>query len=320
MLGMVVAASPLVAQTREVCPTGPGGAFGIVAYQCANCVFKQDARLTYSFFAEPVVLEANGKTGISAGDVVEAVNGQPITTSAGAEAFTYPATGSNSITIRRGRDRHIVRVPVSAACGSTNRVQLAVSEIESIEVLKGAGAAATLRYGPEAAQGGVLVITTKRDSAKKGQSVRSDTLRFRLRYEPGPALQQPGKSDPLIVIDGVVMGRGVFERTAPVGRFGFGFSCEPRCSAATGRDGALIYTYYKYRDFPPITAIGPGSAAERAGLQVGDLVVKVEGHSVLDDEGAKGLARLDRVDVLHLTVWRDGKEIDYTLKLSDKPD
>jgi len=60
--------------------------------------------------------------------------------------------------------------------------------------------------------------------------------------------------------------------------------------------------------------------AERAGLEVGDLVVKVEGHSVLDDEGAKGLARLDRVDVLHLSVRRDGNEIDYTLKVNDKLD
>jgi predicted metalloprotease with PDZ domain len=58
-----------------------------------------------------------------------------------------------------------------------------------------------------------------------------------------------------------------------MGRFGFAFTCEPRCNASTGRDGALIHTYYKYPDFPPITAIGPGSAAERAGLKVGDLVV-----------------------------------------------
>ena len=311
--GLVLAASPLVAQVRDACPTGPGVAFGIVAYQCANCGFKQDTRPIYSFFAEPVVLEANGKTGVSAGDVIEAVNGLPITTAAGAEAFAYPATGSNSITVRRGRDRQIVRVSVSAACGSTNRVRLPVSEIESIEVLK--GAAATLRYGPEAAQGGVVAITTK-----NGQSAQTDSARSRLRDELAPALRQQRGLEPLIIIDGVVMGRGLPEANSPVGRFGFAFTCEPRCSAWTGRDGPLIYTYYKYRDFPPITAIGSGSAAERAGLKVGDLVVKVEGHSVLDDEGAKGLARLDRVDALHLTVRRDGKEIDYTLKLSDKPD
>jgi membrane-associated protease RseP (regulator of RpoE activity) len=130
--------------------------------------------------------------------------------------------------------------------------------------------------------------------------------------EPGP--------DSIIVIDDVVMSRTAREATPPVGRFGFAFTCEPRCTASTGRDGLLTYTYYRYRDFPPITAIAPGSAAERAGLRVGDLVVNVEGHSVLDDEGAKGLARLDRVDVLHLTVRRDGKEIDYTLKVSDKLD
>ena len=312
IFGLVLAASPLVAQARDVCPVGPGVAFGIVAYQCANCGVKQDVRPVYSFFAEPVVLEAHGKTGTSAGDVVEAVNGQPITTSAGAEAFAYPATGTNSLTIRRGRDRQIVRVAVSAACGSTNR--LPVSEIESIEVLK--GPAAIFRYGPEAAQGGVIKITTK-----NGQSEQADSVRRRVRDELALAFrQQSGRPDPLIIIDGVVVGRSLPDATSPVGRFGFAFTCEPSCSASTGRDGALIYTYYKYHDFPPITAIGLGSAADRAGLKVGDLVVKVEGQSVLEDEGAKGLARLDRVDVLHLTVRRGGKEIDYTLKVNEKPD
>jgi len=261
----MAAASPLVAQARDVCATGPGVAYGIVAYQCANCVFKQDGRPVYSFFAEPVVLEVNGKTGVSAGDIVEAVNGQPITTSAGAEAFAYPATGTNTLTIRRGRDRQAISVSVSAACGAnSNRVQ------------------PHKRY---------VVISGR-----------------------------PGQSDPVHVVDGVVVGGTPPASSPPVGRFGFAFTCEPQCTASTGRDGPLIYTYYSYRDFPPITAIGPGSAAERAGLKVGDIVVKVEGHSVLDDEGAKGLARLDRVDALHLTVRRDGKEIDYTLKLNDKSD
>jgi len=312
-LGLVLAASPLVAQARDICPIGPGVAFGIVAYQCANCGFKQDARPIYSFFAEPVVLEVNGQTGVSAGDVVEAVNGKPITTAAGAEGFAYPATGTNSLTIRRGRDRQVIRVSVSSACGSKNRVSLPLAEIESVEVIK--GAAAISRYGPEAAEGGVVVITTK-----PGQPTLTDSNRVQLREEFLAATRQRRALDPLLVIDGVVMGRTLPALTPAVGRFGFGFTCEPRCIASTGRDGPLIYTYYSYRDFPPITAIAPGSAAERAGLKVGDLVVKVEGHSVLDAEGAKGLARLDRVDVLHLTVRRENKEIDYTLKLSDKPD
>ena len=304
---MLLAASPLAAQ--EVCANGPGGAFGIVAYQCANCGMKQDTRPIYSFFAEPVVREVNGKTDVSAGDVVESVNGKPITTAAGAEGFAYPPAGTNLLTIRRGRDRQIVRVSVSAACGSRNR--LPDSEIESVEVIK--GPAATSRYGPEAAPGGVVKITTK-----NAQSDLADSVRRRVREELARAgfRQQPGRPDPLIIIDGVVMGRSLSEATSPVGRFGFAFTCEPRCTASTGRDGALIYTYYKYSDYPPITAIGLGSAADRAGLKVGDLVVKVEGHSVLDDEGAKGLARLDRVDILHLTVRRDGKEIDFTLKVN----
>src|SRR5262245_4395666 len=140
---LVLAASRLVAQARDICPIGPGVAFGIVAYQCANCGFKQDARPIYSFFAEPVVLEVNGKTGVSAGDVVEAVNGKPITTSAGAEQFTYPSAGVSSISVRRGRDRQVISVtiPSSSTCESAAAARpVNLDDIESVEVLKGPAA------------------------------------------------------------------------------------------------------------------------------------------------------------------------------------
>jgi hypothetical protein len=320
VFALLLVSSSIAAQAPESCPNGPGAAFGISAYQCANCGYKQGERPIYSFLAEPVVMETNRATGISAGDVIEAVNGKPITTSAGAEEFTYPPGGSNKIAVRRGRERQVLDVSVPFTCGVSphrRQTRLNSNEIENIEVLK--GTLATTRYGQDAAAGAVVVTTRAANPAAPPMSdttrLRLRQERLRLRQEFSEATNQPRGSEPLLVIDGVVIGRTLPTPSIPLaGRFGFGFKCETSCPTATGRDGPLIYTYYKYRVFPAITAIGPASPAERAGLKVGDVVMRVDGHSVMDDEGAKGLARLERVDVLRLTVRRDGKEIEFTLR------
>ena len=65
----------------------------------------------------------------------------------------------------------------------------------------------------------------------------------------------------------------------------------------------------------PITQVVAQGPAERAGLKEGDLVVKVEGYSVLEDEGARGLARLELVEMLRLTVRRDGKDVEYVSRV-----
>jgi TonB-dependent SusC/RagA subfamily outer membrane receptor len=311
-LAVLLASSGVAAQTPESCPSGPGAAFGISAYQCANCGYRQGERPTYSFLAEPVVVETNRATGISAGDVIEAVNGKPITTSAGAQEFTYPPGGSNKIAIRRGRERQVLDVSVPFTCGFTEgrrRTRFSLNDIENVEVLKGSAA---MRYGQDAAAG-VVVVTTR--AASPASAPLADTTRLRLLEEFSEATNRQRGSDPLLVIDGVVIGRTLPKPSAPpAGRFGFGLNCEPSCTVWTGRDGPLIYTYHKYSVLPAVTAIGRASPAERAGVKVGDVVMKVDGHSVLDDEGAKGLARLERVDVVRLTVRRDGKEIEFTLR------
>jgi len=80
----VLAAQSLGAQQPSACP-GPGGAFGVTAYQCSSCEFQHEKSLApaYSFHAEPIVLRTSATSALRPGDIVEAVNGQPITTRAG---------------------------------------------------------------------------------------------------------------------------------------------------------------------------------------------------------------------------------------------
>ncbi len=98
-------AAQVVAQPAGV-RCGAGVAFGVTSYQCSNCsiAYKRDGgeQTTYSFGAELVVLKVAEGSQLRVGDVIVAVNGNPITTRAGADQFVYPAAGSKTlITVRR---------------------------------------------------------------------------------------------------------------------------------------------------------------------------------------------------------------------------
>ena len=94
---------------------GPGAAFGVASYHCGGCTIQQvnGARPLSRFHTEPVVLETIRGSALRVGDIIVAVNGQPITTDAGAEAFTYPSRGEATLVVRRdGRETSlVVQVP-----------------------------------------------------------------------------------------------------------------------------------------------------------------------------------------------------------------
>jgi S1-C subfamily serine protease len=68
--------------------------------------------------------------------------------------------------------------------------------------------------------------------------------------------------------------------------------------------------YYKYDSHSRIVQVRKRSAADRAGVQAGDLIVEVEGGSILEDGSIVNLEQRDR---LRMTVRRDDKTIDVTL-------
>jgi TonB-dependent SusC/RagA subfamily outer membrane receptor len=259
------------------------------------------------------VLETAMSSVLKPGDVIEAVNGDPIMTQAGADRFTYPAAGPALITVRRGNSRVQLAattsgcgdkadmpdaankplVLVDGAVGDLN--QLDKSTIDRVEVLK--GAAATALYGPGAAAG-VIVITTKPD----------------VKLRPKSAPEIAPTSEPLIIIDGVVQ-PSTYEvdvnQSSSGRRFGFAIGCLPSCSRARAADGS---EYYKFDGYPPIVALTSGGPAERAGIRVGDVVTQIDGKSILGEEGALRFSRGDKAEALHVTVLRDRLAVGYLLK------
>jgi hypothetical protein len=117
-LALLLAPVPAAGQGDSDCATGPGAAFGVTAYQCANCGIEQrgGTRTAFQFFAEPVILDVEDGSPLRPGDIVEAVDGKPITTRAGAEAFTYPTRSRSTVTVRRDGARRDLAVAVTDAC------------------------------------------------------------------------------------------------------------------------------------------------------------------------------------------------------------
>jgi TonB-dependent SusC/RagA subfamily outer membrane receptor len=319
LFAVTVCGAPLAAQEGVSC-SGPGAVFGVTSYQCASCSFTHGDRtmkIYTSFQTEPIVLTTAKESALQPGDVVEAVNGEPITTAAGAEQFTSPRGGKANVTVRRGGSRvQLSAVPLkcdgapgglppSAPLNSPLVVvdgvvvsdlnQVPNGSIESVDVLK--GPAAALLYGSRATNG-VIVISTKR-------SPGTTTL----RTPPSAA----ATNEPLIVVDGVVI-PNTSEADASVSaggrRFGFAIGCVPSCTRARTADGA---DYYMFDGYPPIVALTPGGAAERAGIQVGDLISHIDGKSILSEEGATRFFR-NKTETMKITIVRNRQPIGYVLK------
>jgi len=70
---------------------------------------------------------------------------------------------------------------------------------------------------------------------------------------------------------------------------------------------------------PLITRVDPGSAADRAGIRVGDVVTRVGGAAIRDTADLRNrLGLLWTGDVAELTVERDGKPVAVRATLADK--
>jgi membrane-associated protease RseP (regulator of RpoE activity) len=235
-----------------------------------------------TFFAEPVVTSVTGATPVQPGDVIEAVNDRPITSSAGAEQFAFPPLGANTLTVRRGRDRLVLPFEV-ASC--TPRKDT------------------TIRFQ----------ITGRswiaRDSIPPVRTLPVKPLEPTIRKRRMP----DSMAHPMIVIDGrVIEGVRIEPSSTPPGTgYGFAFSCGYGCTRVIKPDGT---SFYRFPATPKVTGVRDDSPAAKAGLKVGDVVMKIDGVSILDDDAAIRLSDTEHKLPLHVTVIRDGKEIEYVLQ------
>jgi membrane-associated protease RseP (regulator of RpoE activity) len=120
---------------------------------------------------------------------------------------------------------------------------------------------------------------------------------------------------------GGILGSGDFNFVSrrPV-LFGFALECVD-CQPTGGRGGypagrgagdGYAWTYTSY---PRVAAVIPGSVAEAAGIQAGDILMSIEGLSLLTAEGTKKFASAVSGDEVHLGFERASKPINVALTL-----
>jgi hypothetical protein len=339
LIGLLGSAPSIAAQSGFNCRYGPGSAFGIVGYQCANCGFKQEAgrRPSYTFFAEPtvtqvdrpgafasttplIVIDGVVQNSPAVGDVIEAVDGHPITTQAGADLFAFPSPGAHSLTVRRGRERQVLDFSVGTMCDSrasrfpgTPAFGAFKARADSLRYLgdtvyirgdsvySGAGSGAALAARVSSTIDGIHRGT--RSGAGSGGS--ASTTRG------GSGGSGYGRGVPVIGGEAASVyggsGGATLSSSPVIGKFGVAVECTPSCTVRRLANGEM---HYKYDGYPRIIEVREHSAADRAGLRVGDLITKVEGRSILAEDA---LRDTEQKDQLHMTVRRDGRDIDVVM-------
>ena len=94
----------------------------------------------------------------------------------------------------------------------------------------------------------------------------------------------------------------------------FGFALE--CSGCTRErpEGESMLPVWHYTNYPRVVAVAEGGAAQRAGIREGDVLMSVDGMSILSSEGARRFSAARLADDVRLTIDRGGKSIDVELQ------
>jgi hypothetical protein len=344
---------PVNVMMRQATPTCiAGSAFGIGSYRCASCGFANlpdSAHVVYTFGSEPVVVETvPSSPRIRPGDVVVAVNGQPITTRAGADQFAYPPAGEAVLTVRRGGvniDVEQLIVPQNACPrNQSSLIRREVSAVDSARTRAG-GLVERGTLGARTTGGGrggaVARAIPPADSTWRppnsvsgfcwtypiGYGTTSDSARSVASRTRVPCadsvvtrMQRAADSARRLTTARSVEQMNTALRSGPVEsastvdltNFGLTLACRPSCTRVRSADGTA---YWRFDGYPAVRIQGQGSLAAKAGLMEGDILVLVNDVSPLTDQGALLLNRTERELTLRLEVSRAGQRKKVTLKL-----
>ena len=104
---------------------------------------------------------------------------------------------------------------------------------------------------------------------------------------------------------------GALVGTSPTGRLGISFSCS-ECGIRTDPDtGEDVWYFSGPLEVSGVTAGGP---ADKAGIQLGDLIKAIDGKEIATDEGGLAFTRLEAGQRVRITtVKRNGSEVDVSL-------
>jgi membrane-associated protease RseP (regulator of RpoE activity) len=291
---LLASVSPLNGQVgvaSAACPDGaePRGTIGISSFECQNCRLDNtgDERM-WNFSSEPVVRAvrpgspADGK--IREGDEIVAIDGHLITTGEGGRRFANLEPGQEiSVVVRSGNRERTVAMSAASECP---------------------------RPGVHAAAPAAEVAPGRPAVPTAGAVVSSGVPRAAVA--PRPAAAPSG---------GVVASVGPVPRPTytllPSGWFGFGIQCT-NCRWSVEEETGL--SEWNFSAPPEISSVQDGSPAAAAGLRRGDVLMEIDGESLVSREGGRRFGSVKPGETVQWTFQRGGETRTTTATAARRPD
>ena len=320
LLAGIVAPGRLQAQAVSMSATcsegwSTMGALGITEFTC-DCTFDRGSNPAWRFRGEPTIsgVSSRGPAAgrLRSGDVLVAIDGMLITTrAAGARLASLKPGSTVTLTIRRGNREIEVRLTPDEPC------------VEPPTPATPAAPVATTREVPTPRPPRV-------SSARSAPTPRTPPV----ATTASPAIPAPPAPP------------------APTAWFGFGISCRncemnvtnyseieraeaeyhelvrdgrdndsPAARAARARIRELRRenTNWRFSEYPTLFSVDRGSPAYQAGLRRGDVLMKIDGLSLLTVEGASRFGQVEPGQTVEFTYRRGGSERSVRVKSIEHP-
>lgn len=295
LVGPVSASAQGVVVRGQTCESGVlMGTLGISGLDCVGecsvTMSRAGKEERWVFSTEPRIfsIEAGGPADgiLQAGDYLVALDDMLITTREGGERYANLAPGE-VVRVRYRREGNIREVEIRA------------------------GSRCTMPPQPSLSTGRVAVPVAP--EAVRGVARVGIATAPRVRVLPSPV--EVDSARPVAAVG--IPSTGRLLDPTPRGRLGIGLRCED-CGTRTDEDtGESVWFFSGPIE---ITGVNPGGAADRAGIQLGDLITAIDGHSIDTEAGGLAFSNLTPGEPVQVTVVRRNGSTEEVTVVPDEAD
>ncbi len=298
-------AAPALSQ-ESACPHGrrPVGDLGIQELRCSSgrCVRGfafEDGRLIQTFTTEPSVheLEPPAEAVLEEGDILVSVGGSLSTTADAARRLARLEPGDRvRLTIRRDGVEKEVAITAAATCDPVHRRIFALDP------------EAVRRWGEGMERWGEQL--EKLDWGREGLAPPLgfdwDELGRDLELHVLPDLEN---FDFDFQFDFDSLNTGLLARVEPPYELGLELTCGFFCGWLRGEGDTVVW---RGGHPPKVAGVVEGGPADRAGIREGDVLLLLDGHSFVGEDGGRALGRLGPGRPLTLQYLKGGETLTTT--------